>query len=171
MLKHRVTTVFRRLFRPRCSPAAYRRLTRRSGRIEPLSSLLRWTGRLKTKAKAILRRKMDPGRGYIQVGQDPFLERPAHIPKGHMAVYVGQEDGDFQRIFVPIVYINHPLFGDLLKESEKEFGYDHPGGLTIPCRISEFERVQTRIKAGQCNRKQLLPWKKTGRRSLLTSRG
>lgn len=168
MLKHRVTTIFRRLFRRRCSPAAYRRLRCRSDRAEPFSRLLSWTGRLKTKAKAILCRNMDPGRGYIQVGQDPFLEKPGDIPKGHMAVYVGQEDGDFQRILVPIMYINHPLFGDLLKESEKEFGYNHPGGLTIPCRVSEFERIQTRIKAGQCTRK-LLSWKKTGR-SLMTSR-
>lgn len=103
---------------------------------------------------------MDLGRGYIRVGQEPFLEKAVDVPKGHMAVYVGQKDGDFERVLVPIVYINHPLFGDLLKESEKEFGFNHPGGLTIPCRISEFERVQTRIKAGRCTRK-LLSWKKT----------
>ncbi|GFP94991.1 auxin-induced protein x10a [Phtheirospermum japonicum] len=63
-----------------------------------------------------------------------------------MAVYVGKKEGDFQRILVPVVYFNHPMFGDLLRESEKEYGFDQPGGLTIPCRISEFERVQTRIE-------------------------
>ncbi|XP_057807366.1 auxin-responsive protein SAUR36-like [Salvia miltiorrhiza] len=155
-LKHRVATIFRRVFRRR----RYRRLGGDSGRVEPFSRLFSWTDRLKTKAMAILGRNMDPGRGYIRVGQE--------IPKGHMVVYVGQKDGDFERILVPIVYINHPLFGDLLKESEKEFGYNHPGGLTIPCGISEFERVQTRIEAGRCTRK-LLSWKKTDR-SLITSR-
>ncbi|KAL1548678.1 auxin-responsive protein SAUR36-like [Salvia divinorum] len=155
-LKHRVATIFRRGFRR--SPAGYRRLGGNSGRVEPLSKLFSW---INTKAKAILCKNMDPGRGYIRVRQD-------EIPKGHMAVYVGQKEGDFQRILVPIVYINHPLFGDLLKEAENEFGYNHPGGLTIPCRISEFESVQTRIKAGQPTRK-LLSWKKT-HTSLIESR-
>ncbi|XP_047983850.1 auxin-responsive protein SAUR36-like [Salvia hispanica] len=147
-LKH----IFRRVFRWKRSAGRYRRVDSNSGRVEPLS----WTDRVKTKAKAVLGRNMDPGRGYFRVGKEEWT---GEIPKGHMAIYVGQKDGDMERIFVPIVYINHPLFRDLLKESEREFGYDHPGGLTIPCRISEFESVQTRIKAGQCTRK-LLSWKK-----------
>ncbi|KAL0429042.1 UNVERIFIED_CONTAM: Auxin-responsive protein SAUR36 [Sesamum radiatum] len=165
LLKHRVTTLFRRVFR---RPSAFHRLDPPQGaRVKPLSGLIRWTDRLRTKAKAILCRNLDPGRGYIRAGQEPVLEKPASVPKGHMAVYVGQKDGDFQRILVPVVYFNHPLFGDLLKESEKEYGFNHSGGITIPCRISEFERVQTRIKAVQCNRK-LLSWKRN-RRSLIVS--
>ncbi|KAG6432349.1 hypothetical protein SASPL_103925 [Salvia splendens] len=144
-LKHRVATSFRRVFR-------WKRLAGRYRSVEPLS----WTERVKTKAKAVLGRNMDPGGGYFRVGKEEWA---SEIPKGHMAIYVGEKDGDMERILVPIVYINHPLFRDLLKESEREFGYKHPGGLTIPCRISEFESVQTRIKAGQCTRK-LLSWKK-----------
>ncbi|KAL0425829.1 UNVERIFIED_CONTAM: Auxin-responsive protein SAUR36, partial [Sesamum radiatum] len=136
-------------------------------RVKPFSGLIRWTHCLRTKAKAILCRNLDPGRGTFGPGQEPVLEKPPPVPKGHMAVYVGQKDGDFQRILVPVVYFNHPLFGDLLKESEKEYGFNHSGGITIPCRISEFERVQTRIKAVQCNRK-LLSWKRN-RRSLIVS--
>lgn len=159
LLKHRVTTLFRRVFRRRCCTAAYRRLDPSQGpRVKPLSSLIRWTRGLRTKAKAIMCKNMGSGRGYIQVGQEQKLGKPDPIPKGHMAVYVGQKDGDFQRVFVPVVYFNHPLFGDLLKESENEYGFNHPGGITIPCRVSEFERVQTRIKAVQCTRK-LLSWK------------
>lgn len=156
LLKHRVKTFLRRVFRRRCCPAAYRRLE--ANRVKPLSRLLGWTHRLRTKAKSLMGRNIGSGREYIRVGQEPILERSGHIPKGHMAVYVGQRDGDFQRILVPIMYINHPLFGDLLKESEKEFGFNHPGGITIPCRVSEFERVQTRIKAVQCTR-TLLSWR------------
>ncbi|KAG6431032.1 hypothetical protein SASPL_109107 [Salvia splendens] len=130
-LKHRVATIFRRGFR-----RGYRRIGGNPGRVEPLSRLFRW---INAKAKAILCKNMD---GYRRVGQD-------EIPKGHVAVYVGQKEGDFERILVPLVFINHPLFGDLLKEAENEFGYSHPGGLTIPCRISEFESVQTRIKADE----------------------
>ncbi|KAL1543405.1 auxin-responsive protein SAUR36-like [Salvia divinorum] len=156
-LKHRVATVFRRVFRWRRSAARCRRVEGSSDRVELLSRLLSWTDRVKARAKAILGRNMDPGRGYFRVGKEEWA---GEIPKGHMAVYVGQKDGDIERILVPIVYVNHPLFRDLLKEFEKEFGYNHPGGLTVPCRISEFESVQTRIKAGQCTRK-LLSWKKT----------
>ncbi|CAL5345951.1 unnamed protein product [Camellia sinensis] len=38
-------------------------------------------------------------------------------------------------------------------EGEEEYGFDHPGGITIPCRISECESVQTRITAGRGRRK------------------
>lgn len=82
-------------------------------------------------------------------------EKAEAVPKGHMAVYVGQNDGDFSRVFVPVIYFNHPLFGELLREAEEEYGYNHPGGITIPCRIAEFERVKTRIAAGHGARKRL----------------
>ncbi|KAL3649451.1 hypothetical protein CASFOL_005854 [Castilleja foliolosa] len=155
LLKHRVNIFFRRVFGRRCSPFSYRRL---DTRVKPFSRLATWTNRLRTKARAILH----SSRGYIRVGEEPVLGKPGSVPKGHMAVYVGQKDGDFERIMVPVVYLNHPLFGDLLKESEKEYGFRHPGGITIPCRVSEFERVQTRIESVHCTRKSL-PWKKTGR--------
>nr|GMC84528.1 auxin-responsive protein SAUR36-like [Ipomoea batatas] len=45
-----------------------------------------------------------------------------------MAVYVGQKDGDFKRILVPVMYFNHPLFGELLREAENEFGSVIPAG-------------------------------------------
>lgn len=97
-----------------------------------------------------------------------LMGKPEPVPKGYMAVYVGQKDGDFQRYLVPVVHFNHPLFGDLLKESENEYGFNQPGGLAIPCRISEFERVQTRIKMVHSTSK-LLRWKKnTSNRSLMS---
>ncbi|KAL5788786.1 hypothetical protein ACOSP7_005735 [Xanthoceras sorbifolium] len=54
------------------------------------------------------------------------------VPKGHIAVYVGEIQR--KRYVVPISYLNHPLFVDLLNRVEEEFGFNHPmGGLTIPC--------------------------------------
>ncbi|KAK8563047.1 hypothetical protein V6N13_018411 [Hibiscus sabdariffa] len=54
------------------------------------------------------------------------------VPKGHVAVYVGKIQKT--RFVVPIPYLNHPSFLDLLNRAEEEFGFDHPmGGLTIPC--------------------------------------
>ncbi|CAK9154485.1 unnamed protein product [Ilex paraguariensis] len=160
LLKHRVTTLFPCVFRRNRSPSVYRRLdSLHIRKIRPISKLFNWAHRLRTKAKAICSKSSSPGlgRGYVQIGQDTVEDKHVPVPKGHMAVYVGQKDGDFERIMVPVIYFNHPLFGDLLREAEEEYGFDHPGGITIPCRISEFESVKTRIKAGQNSRK-ILTW-------------
>ncbi|KAI3989505.1 hypothetical protein MKX01_022780 [Papaver californicum] len=60
------------------------------------------------------------------------------VPRGHFAVYVGEMNQN-KRFVVPISYLKHPLFQDLLRKAEEEFGFDHPmGGLTIPCREDDF---------------------------------
>ena len=43
---------------------------------------------------------------------------------------------------VPLVFLSHPLFLDLLKEAEKEYGFKHDGPITIPCGVDEFKHVQ-----------------------------
>ncbi|XP_021900487.1 auxin-induced protein 15A-like [Carica papaya] len=68
------------------------------------------------------------------------------VPKGHVAVYVGEEL-EKKRFVVPICYLNHPSFQDLLSRAEEEFGFNHPmGGLTIPCQehvfVSLFSQLQ-----------------------------
>ncbi|KAL5713482.1 hypothetical protein ACHQM5_015571 [Ranunculus cassubicifolius] len=61
------------------------------------------------------------------------------VPKGHFAVYVGENQKKAKRYVVPISYLNQPLFQDLLNKAEEEFGYDHPlGGLAIPCNEELF---------------------------------
>ncbi|XP_062074078.1 auxin-responsive protein SAUR36-like [Humulus lupulus] len=92
-----------------------------------------------------------PKSGYVPLSHDP-VESPKQqqvqgIPKGHLAVYVGESQDETQRYLVPVIYFNHPLFGDLLKEAEKVHGFNHPGRITIPCGASEFEKVQMRIIA------------------------
>lgn len=79
-----------------------------------------------------LRRTLSPKKGSInnngRIHQD--------VPKGHFAVYVGENN---RRFVIPISYLNHPLFQDLLHWAEEEFGYNHPmGGLTIPCSEDYF---------------------------------
>ncbi|CAA0807677.1 SAUR-like auxin-responsive protein family [Striga hermonthica] len=67
------------------------------------------------------------------------------VPKGHLAVYVGK----FQRkrYVVPITYLNHPSFQDLLHQAEEEFGFNHPmGGLTIPCSENVFVELTSRLQ-------------------------
>ncbi|XP_057788530.1 auxin-responsive protein SAUR20-like [Salvia miltiorrhiza] len=59
------------------------------------------------------------------------------IPKGHLAVYVG--DNEKKRFVIPVAYLNHPSFQELLFQAEEEFGFNHPmGGLTIPCSQESF---------------------------------
>ncbi|KAJ4716703.1 Auxin-responsive protein [Melia azedarach] len=66
------------------------------------------------------------------------------VPKGHIPVYVGLIER--KKFVVPISYLNHHLFGDLLKRAEEEFGFDQPtGGLTIPCKEGTFIEVTSRL--------------------------
>ncbi|KAI9127184.1 hypothetical protein K1719_001743 [Acacia pycnantha] len=65
------------------------------------------------------------------------------VPKGHLAVYVGEE---MKRFVIPISYLNQKSFQELLSEAEEEFGYDHPmGALTIPCKEDVFLNVTSSI--------------------------
>lgn len=66
------------------------------------------------------------------------------VPKGHLAVYVGEIQR--KRFVVPVSYINHPSFQDLLRQAEEEFGFDHPmGGLTIPCKEDVFINLTAQL--------------------------
>ncbi|KAK9133249.1 hypothetical protein Scep_012777 [Stephania cephalantha] len=70
--------------------------------------------------------------------------RLSSVPKGHLAVYVGETEK--KRFVVPVSYLNHPSFQDLLSSAEEEFGFSHPmGGLTIPCKESTFIDLTTRL--------------------------
>ncbi|KAK8582435.1 hypothetical protein V6N13_069213 [Hibiscus sabdariffa] len=61
----------------------------------------------------------------------------AVVPKGHFIVYVGEAKK--KRFIVPISFLKHPLFRNLLSEVEEEFGFNHPMSvLTIPCSEEFF---------------------------------
>lgn len=71
------------------------------------------------------------------------------VPKGHFPVYVGEMH---TRFVLPICYLNHPLFQQLLHLAEEEFGYDHPmGGLTIPCHEDYFLSLTSLLHSSQMN--------------------
>ncbi|KAI3980197.1 hypothetical protein MKX01_033338 [Papaver californicum] len=61
---------------------------------------------------------------------------PPDVPKGYLAVYVGPE---LRRFIIPTTYLAQPLFKILLEKAEEEFGFEHKGGLTIPCEIETFK--------------------------------
>ncbi|KAE8664957.1 Auxin-responsive protein SAUR36 [Hibiscus syriacus] len=154
----RLVQISRWFIRKARNPRGYCGLTKQGSSYNPMpfTKLISWGRRLKKGAKSIFSAK--PGSGYVPIGRDPINEKLMEIPKGHLAVYVGQEDGVFHRVLVPVIYFNHPLFGELLREAEEEYGFSHQGGITIPCRFSEFERVKTRIAAGTDGRKSA--WKR-----------
>ena len=55
----------------------------------------------------------------------------AHVPSGHVAVCVG---GDSRRFLVRAAHLNHPVFHELLRQSEEEYGFPStPGPGALPC--------------------------------------
>lgn len=78
--------------------------------------------------------------------QSAHTRNQSDVPKGHVAVYVGEIQK--KRFVVPVSYLNHPSFQDLLSRAEEEFGFNHPmGGLTIPCREDAFIDLTSRLHA------------------------
>ncbi|KAE9610768.1 hypothetical protein Lal_00021165 [Lupinus albus] len=145
-LKKRVTRVTRWIFlRFFSTRPGYRRMGCSSRK--PMTKKLLSLGRKLTLRARSLCSYAKFGSRYKPIGSDPVQDT---VPKGHLAVYVGQKDGDgeFCRVLVPVIYFNHPLFGELLNKAEKVYGFEHQGGITIPCRVAEFERVKTRIESG-----------------------
>ncbi|PIN01117.1 hypothetical protein CDL12_26378 [Handroanthus impetiginosus] len=137
--------------RTRRRSAVYQRLQPPAG---PFSKLCKWVHSLRSGARRLCFGKNNSG--YIQIGHDP-IERPK-LPKGHLAVYVGEKEDDASRVLVPVLYFNHPLFAELLREAEKVHGFDHPGGIQIPCPRSELENVQMKIAAASGGRMWRKRW-------------
>ncbi|OIV94836.1 hypothetical protein TanjilG_22033 [Lupinus angustifolius] len=67
---------------------------------------------------------------------------PDDVPKGHFAVYVGENRS---RYIIPIAWLGHPHFQSLLKRAEEEFGFNHHMGLTLPCDQVVFESLISMI--------------------------
>ncbi|KAJ0077201.1 hypothetical protein Patl1_36593 [Pistacia atlantica] len=91
---------------------------------------------------AIVRAKKLLQQSSFSTGQSSTIA--THVPKGYLAVYVGESKR--KRFVIPVSYLNHSSFQDLLRQAEEEFGYVHPmGGLTIPCREDIFIDLISRI--------------------------
>ncbi|KAI0511025.1 hypothetical protein KFK09_011643 [Dendrobium nobile] len=65
-----------------------------------------------------------------------LIGREVEVPKGFLAVYVG--DG-MRRFVIPTAYLCMPEFREILDKMEKEFGFNQKGGLKIPCDEEDFE--------------------------------
>ena len=68
------------------------------------------------------------------------------VRRGHFVVYVGDEDEEKKRFVVPISYLKHPLFQELLRNAAEEFGYDHGmDGLIVPCSEIYFHYLISQL--------------------------
>ncbi|KAL8253200.1 hypothetical protein R6Q59_036893 [Mikania micrantha] len=67
------------------------------------------------------------------------------IPKGCMTVTVGHEDEEQKRFIIPVMYLNHPLFMELLKEAEDEYGFHYHGPINFHCHFSILKSVTLSI--------------------------
>ncbi|XP_009802208.1 auxin-responsive protein SAUR50-like [Nicotiana sylvestris] len=67
---------------------------------------------------------------------------PIDVPKGHFAVYVGENR---TRYIIPISFLTHPQFQSLLRCAEEEFGFNHDMGITIPCEEVVFRSLTNSI--------------------------
>ncbi|KAI3447967.1 hypothetical protein Pfo_004632 [Paulownia fortunei] len=84
----------------------------------------------------MLRRSLSMEKRSASVGTD--------VPKGYFSVYVGESE--MKRYVIPLSFLNHPSFQDLLSQAEEEFGFHHPmGGLTIPCSEDLFIDLTHRL--------------------------
>ncbi|KAL8233081.1 hypothetical protein R6Q57_002859 [Mikania cordata] len=67
------------------------------------------------------------------------------IPKGCMTVTVGHEDEEQKRFIIPVMYLNHPLFMELLKEGEDEYGFHYHGPINFHCHVKDFCNIKGMI--------------------------
>ncbi|OVA06972.1 Auxin-induced protein [Macleaya cordata] len=62
------------------------------------------------------------------------------VVEGHFPVFTTGGESP-KKFFVGLSYLKHPAFVKLLKEMEREFGFDQQGVLVVPCQASELQRI------------------------------
>ncbi|KAK1302218.1 hypothetical protein QJS10_CPB12g01657 [Acorus calamus] len=75
-------------------------------------------------------------------------DKPVKAKKGYLVVRVGMEgdDGGFRRFTIPISYLSHPLFMDLLEKAQDVYGFHSSGPLMLPCSVDDFLHLRWRIE-------------------------
>ncbi|PIA37249.1 hypothetical protein AQUCO_03000085v1 [Aquilegia coerulea] len=83
-----------------------------------------------------------PHSNYNDTAEHEFEEIgvPEDVKEGHFAV-IAINNGQPKRYVVALNYLTHPAFRKLLEQAAEEYGFDHEGALTIPCRSSELESI------------------------------
>ncbi|KAH7283059.1 hypothetical protein KP509_35G059200 [Ceratopteris richardii] len=77
-------------------------------------------------------------------GHSHEASNKARAPRGTVLMYV---NGGNERRAVPIPYLSHPLFLDLLERAENEYGLSQKGALLLPCSLEELDQILRSIAA------------------------
>ncbi|GJN26449.1 hypothetical protein PR202_gb14378 [Eleusine coracana subsp. coracana] len=80
--------------------------------------------------------------------------KPTCVPRGCVAVLVGEEDDAAERVVVEVRALGQPCVRALLDMAEREFGYDQKGVLRIPCAADEFRRAVAADDRGHHQRRR-----------------
>ncbi|KAF7004090.1 hypothetical protein CFC21_019339 [Triticum aestivum] len=70
------------------------------------------------------------------------------VPAGHVAVCVG---GASRRFVVRAAHLNHPVFRELLRQAEEEYGFPSGacGPIALPCDEDHFRDVLRRLSSDE----------------------
>lgn len=64
--------------------------------------------------------------------------------KGHCVMYTS----DGRRFEVPLAYLGTPVFAELLRMSQEEFGFMSDGRITLPCDATVMEYAMCLLRKG-----------------------
>ncbi|CAN8247205.1 unnamed protein product [Cochlearia groenlandica] len=70
---------------------------------------------------------------------------PKDVKEGHFAVIAGYGTHELiQRFVFPLIFLEHPMFRNLLERAEEEYGFNHGGALMVPCLPSHLKMILTK---------------------------
>ncbi|XP_018449861.2 auxin-responsive protein SAUR71, partial [Raphanus sativus] len=78
------------------------------------------------------------GKKLLCCGAKSFSQRASLPEEGRVRVYVGNDRDTQCKLEMDADFLTHPLFEELLRFSEEEFGYSYDGALRIACEINVF---------------------------------
>ncbi|KAB1207616.1 Auxin-induced protein 10A5 [Morella rubra] len=79
------------------------------------------------------------GTGKVDVSNTSAVSK-----KGHFVIYTTDE----RRFEMPLAYLNNPIFLELFKKSEEEFGLPSDGPITLPCDAVFMNHVILLVQRG-----------------------
>ncbi|GFY94524.1 hypothetical protein Acr_09g0009700 [Actinidia rufa] len=92
------------------------------------------------KLAAISRKRITSPR--TKGGVDAGSCNPSTAHEGHFVVYTADE----RHFMIPLVYLKHDIFRELLKMAEEEYGLPRHGPITLPCDADFMEYAFSLIR-------------------------
>ncbi|XP_010478995.1 PREDICTED: auxin-responsive protein SAUR71 [Camelina sativa] len=80
-------------------------------------------------------------------GAKSFSQRETLPEEGRVRVYVGNDRDTQCKLEMDADLLTHPLFENLLRLSEEEFGHSYDGALRIACEIQVFMNLIHYLKS------------------------